>query len=239
MKKPNSVSEVLRIGRLAVLGIATLGSLDPVVSDGFAQDVSQDRPLQIAPAPAKPKHVVKPHAVRPPPQHAVEQETAQSAIGQPAPALAATLPNGAASITERYGDWTVDCHINDGQKACVISQAQGNRQTGQRSFAIELRTPRDGKTEGFVLMPFGVKLENGAVLKLDDKALGGGLRFSTCVVEGCLLPVSFPAIATDAMKTAKTLSVVALNLSNSEAVAFNVSLDGFGAAFTRVADLGK
>ena len=121
----------------------------------------------------------------------------------------------------------------------MTSQAQGNKQTGQRSFAIELRTPKDGKTEGVILMPFGVKLDNGAILKLDDKNLGMGLRFSTCVPEGCLLPVSFPTIATDAMKTAKTLSVAALNLSNNDVVNFNISLDGFAAAFARIADLGK
>lgn len=45
-------------------------------------------------------------------------------------------------------------------------------------------------------MPFGLKLEAGAILKLDDKDLGQGVRFSTCVPQGCLLPVSFPSVAT-------------------------------------------
>jgi invasion protein IalB len=33
-------------------------------------------------------------------------------------------------------------------------------------------TPKDGKTTGNILMPFGLKLEAGAVLKLDDKDFG-------------------------------------------------------------------
>ena len=50
------------------------------------------------------------------------------------------LPNGASSISETYGDWTVNCRLVDGQKQCLLLHAQGNSQTGQRVFAIELRT---------------------------------------------------------------------------------------------------
>lgn len=113
------------------------------------------------------------------------------------------------------------------------------RITGQRVFAIELRSTRNGKTDGTVLMPFGLNLEAGAVLKLDDKDLGKGLRFSTCVPQGCLLPVSFRSVATDAMRKGKKLVVASLNLSSNEPVTFNISLNGFGAALTRTTDLAK
>ncbi len=160
------------------------------------------------------------------------------AVSQPA-ASAARLPNGATAINEVYSDWTVDCRINDGQKLCVLSQSQGDARTNQRIFAIELRAPKEGRAEGTILMPFGLKLENGAVLKLDDKDLGQGLRFSTCIPTGCLLPISFPTAATDAMKTGKTLTAAALNLSNGDVVTFNISLNGFGQALDRIADLAK
>jgi len=160
------------------------------------------------------------------------------AVQQPV-ASVATLPNGASSINETYGDWTVDCRIADSRKQCLLSQAQGNKETGQRVFAIELRPTRDGKTDGTVLMPFGLNLDAGAVLKLDDKDLGKGLRFSTCVPQGCLLPVSFPSVATDAMRKGTKLVVASLNLSSNEAVTFNVSLNGFGAALTRTTELAK
>lgn len=173
--------------------------------------------------------------------------TATMAIAQqPAPAPtsrqpagpAAMLPNG-ASINETYGDWTVDCRIVDRQKQCALSQAQGNKDTGQRLFAIELRPPKDGKTEGTVLMPFGLNLDVGALLKLDDKDLGKGVRFSTCVPQGCLLPVSFPTVATDAMRKGTKLVVASLNLSSNEAVTFSISLNGFSAALARTIELGK
>jgi invasion protein IalB len=239
MKESKSLSKVSPKRRSIAFGSAVAAAIALAGDTAIAQQAPDDQPQQLSPAPAKPKHGVKPNVARPTSASGSAQDSAQVAVGQPASGPAALLPNGASSITERYGDWTVDCHIDNGQKICVTSQAQGNRQTGQRAFAIELRTPKDGKTEGAVLMPFGLKLENGAILKLDDKNLGTGLRFSTCVAEGCLLPISFPTIATDAMKTAKTLSVAALNLSNNDVVNFNVSLDGFAAAFARVADLGK
>lgn len=163
--------------------------------------------------------------------------TAQADAASPQPA--ATLPNGASSINEVYGDWTVDCRITDGRRQCVLTQSQGNRQTNQRVFAIELRTPKDGKMEGTILMPFGPKLENGAILRLDDKDLGQGLRFSTCTPAGCLLPVSFPAVATDAMKTGKTLTAAALNLSTNDPVTFDISLAGFAAALARIGELDR
>ncbi len=160
------------------------------------------------------------------------------AVQQPA-TPAVTLPNGASSINETYGDWTVDCRIADRQKTCLLSQAQGNNQTGQRIYAIELRPPADGKTDGTILMPFGLNLDSGAILKLDDKDLGKGLRFSTCVPQGCLLPVSFPMVATDAMRKGSKLVVASLNLSSGEAVTFNVSLNGFGAALDRMVQLAR
>ncbi len=154
-----------------------------------------------------------------------------------APPPAPLFPNGASSIVETFGDWTVDCRATEGRKVCLLAQSQGDTRSGQRVFAIELRAPREGRSDGTILMPFGLKLENGAILKLDDKDLGQGVRFSTCVPAGCLLPVSFPKVATDAMTSATRLTVAALSLSSGEAVTFNVTLTGFPAALARAAQL--
>ena len=149
------------------------------------------------------------------------------------------LPHGASSISETYNEWTVSCRLVDGLKQCLLAHTQASNQTGQRIFGIELRTPKDGKTEGTILMPFGLKLDSGTTLKLDDKDLGQALRFSTCVPRGCLVPVSLPTGATDAMKKAKKLTVASLNLNGGDVIAFNVPLEGFAAATARVAELVK
>ncbi|UZF90553.1 invasion associated locus B family protein [Bosea sp. NBC_00550] len=202
---------------------------------------AQEEPApQAAPAapqrPAAPRPAPKPPAK--PAQPVAQAQPSAPAISQPA-TQAATLPNGATAINETFGDWTVDCRIANGQRLCVLLQSQGNSQTGQRVFAIELRTPKDGRAEGTILFPFGMKLESGAVLRLDDKDLGQGLRFSTCMAQGCLLPISFPTVATDAMKSGKMLTVAALNLGNNEPVSFNVTLTGFAAALDRIAQIDK
>jgi invasion protein IalB len=62
--------------------------------------------------------------------------------------IAQQLPNGASSISETYKEWTVSCGLVDGHKQCLLDHAQTSNQTGQRIFAIELRAPKDGETEG-------------------------------------------------------------------------------------------
>ncbi len=81
------------------------------------------------------------------------------------------MPNGASQLSETYGDWTLNC--STGMKACTLSQALVNKEE-QRAFLIELRVAKDGTSEGTILMPFGLKMEAGVLLKLDDKDMGQG-----------------------------------------------------------------
>jgi invasion protein IalB len=149
------------------------------------------------------------------------------------------LPNGASSISEIYGNWAVGCQIIDGQKRCLLLQTEIDGNTGKPTFAIELRVPHDGRTDGTILMPFGLRLGAGAVLMLDDRSIEEGLQFSTCVPQGCLLPVSLPASTVDTMKTARMLTVASLNLSSGALVTFKIQLEGFAAAITRISELGR
>lgn len=174
----------------------------------------------------------------PPHPAAAPQPAPAAASPAPAPGPTVQLANGATSITEVYGDWTVNCGIANNARVCVFNQSQGSKETGQRVFGIELRAPKDGDTEGTLLMPFGLSFDAGAILKLDDKDLGDGVRFSTCTPAGCLLSISFPAQAVEALKKGQKLTVSALNMADGNPVTFNVSLNGFGAALNRAAQLG-
>jgi invasion protein IalB len=234
----------LLAGWISLPAVSALAQAEPPTTEQAEEAQSEPAPRAPAarPAPARPAPRQAAPAARPtnpPARPATAQAPAATpSVSQPA-AAAARLPNGASAVNEVYGDWTVDCRINDGQKLCLLSQSQGDSRTNQRVFAIELRAPKDGRVEGTILMPFGVKLENGAVLKLDEKDLGQGLRFSTCVPAGCLLPVSFPTVATDAIKGGKTLTAAALNLSSNDVVSFNIALNGFGPALDRLAQLAN
>jgi invasion protein IalB len=146
------------------------------------------------------------------------------------------LPNGASQLSETYGDWTLNC--STGTKVCTLSQALVNKE-GQRAFLIELRVAKDGASEGTILMPFGLKLEAGVLLKLDDRDLGQGLRFSTCVAQGCMLPINFPIAGMNAIRNGKALAVGALNMSDGQLVTFTISLNGFAVAVDRAVQLAN
>jgi invasion protein IalB len=147
------------------------------------------------------------------------------------------LPRGASAISETYGDWIVRCLLDGGTKLCTLGQTQSSTETSQQVFAIEL-IPRDGKAEGNMLMPFGLKLDVGAVVKLDGEDLEQA-RFSTCTAQGCLFPVSFPTTVTDTLSRGKTMTVAAQNLNTGQAVIFNIPLNGFAAALERTIQLGS
>lgn len=168
-----------------------------------------------------------------------QQRHAAPALAQSAKAAGETLPGGASSIQETYGAWSVSCRLAEGRKVCSFSQVRGNQQTGQRSFAIELRAPSDGKTDGVLVLPFGLALAAGVKLTLDEKPLGQPVPFTTCVPDGCIAPVSFPTVATDAMKKAKEMAIIVTPSNNPEPITFSVALDGFAAAQARIGELAK
>ena len=149
-----------------------------------AQDSRPPEPNAAFIPQAQPGQARKPAA---PARRAAPQPTSQNRVQTSAApgARVGALPNGASQLSETYGDWTLTCSM--GTKVCTLSQALVNKE-GQRAFLIELRVAKDGASEGTILMPFGLKLDAGVLLKLDDRDMGQGLRFSTCVAQGCMLP---------------------------------------------------
>ncbi|MGX7709100.1 invasion associated locus B family protein [Methylobacterium sp. Gmos1] len=196
--------------------------------------LAQEEPAGEAPAAEAPAHkpAPKPAPRRTPPKPAPKAEAA------PAPAAAPTgaWPNGASAVSEVYGDWTVSCTRENEKRQCQLSQAQGVAQTGQRRFSIELNAPQDGRSNGLMLMPLGLSIDPGVTFKLDDATLGKGAPYTSCVQAGCIVPISFPTIATDAMKTAVNLRVTGTK-PNGEAETITVPLAGFAAALARMSQL--
>ncbi|MEH3146496.1 MAG: invasion associated locus B family protein [Methylobacterium frigidaeris] len=215
-----------RPARTASLLIAALVSLP-----ALAQDASEGGGAVDEPAPAKPAAPSRP-ARKPAPKPAAVPAHAPA----PAAATAAGWPPGASAVSEVYGDWTISCSRESDKRQCQLSQSQGDSRTGNRRFSIELQQPQDGRAQGLVLMPLGVGIEPGITFKLDDATLGKGASYSTCVAAGCLAPISFPTVATDAMKTAVTLRVTGTK-PGGEAETFSVPLAGFAAALARIGQL--
>lgn len=196
-----------------------------------AQDAA---PGADSPAPAAaPKPKPKPKPVAKP----VAKPAVAPAAATPAVAKGPAWPPGATSVSESYGDWTVSCTRPNDQSLCIVVQSQGDSKTGQRKFGFELSTPKDGRAEGVILMPFGLAIEPGVTFKLDEQALGKGAPYSSCTSEGCMVPISFPTLATDGMRTAKVLTVTAQKPGGAEPATITVPLVGFPAAFDRAVAL--
>lgn len=156
------------------------------------------------------------------------------AAAEPAPAA---LPGGATSLVETFSDWQVGCAVQGPVKRCAITQEQVNQQTRQRVFAIELTSTGD-KLEGVLIMPFGLALERGATLQIDDQPTTTGAKFRTCLPGGCLVPLTFDAKTVAALRVGTLVKVKASADGGSEQV-FSISLKGFSQALDRIVALTK
>ncbi|AWN42190.1 invasion associated locus B family protein [Methylobacterium durans] len=225
MTQLRAIRSFVLIGGLALLPLAA--------APGLAQE---EAPAGESAAPAaKPKPKPQPRKPAPKPAEAAKP-------AEPAPtaaAGAATWPAGASAVSETYDNWTVNCSRENAATQCTMTQSQGDKKTGRRQFAIELKAPKDGRSDGLILMPFGVSIEPGVSFKLDETVLGKGAPYVACGSEGCLVPISFPTLATDTMKTAQNLTVTAQRPEGQEPTVITVPLAGFAAAFARVIAFGS
>jgi invasion protein IalB len=140
------------------------------------------------------------------------------------------LPGGAQSITEVFQDWQMVCNQPQGVKQCAVAQQQTDSKTGQRVLGVELRSQGD-KAEGILLLPFGLTLDKGVTLRIGEAEIAAGLRFKTCLLAGCVVPLSFDSKTIAALRKAPALTVNAFG--DAEPVTLTVSLKGFGPAFDR------
>lgn len=148
----------------------------------------------------------------------------------------ATLPGGASSLRETFQDWIVACVQNE-TKRCALSQQQ-TQEKGQRVLGIEIQASPDGKTAtGILVLPFGLALDAGVTLQIDDQPAQAPLRFSTCLSGGCLVPLNFDDAFLSALRTGETLKTTAKAADSGQAISLSVSLKGFSVGFDRVTEL--
>lgn len=152
-------------------------------------------------------------------------------VAQAAPSTT-SLPGGASALNETYQDWLVSCATRDSAKRCALSQNQV-QQNGQRVLAIELNSPVADVVEAILVLPFGLALEQGVTLSIDDQPLPLALRFRTCLPAGCIAPVSFDLSTLKALKAGAVLGVATVADGNQPQL-FSISLKGFAAALDRL-----
>jgi invasion protein IalB len=159
----------------------------------------------------------------------VAQTTAMGAEGG--------LPGGASSLQEAYQDWQVICSAPNGAAACALSQQQADPQSRQRVFSMELQAAGAGGS-GVLVLPFGLLLEAGVSVSVDEQADAMKFGFRTCVSAGCVVMFELDEGTVAAMRAGTVLKVVVTPTSNDGPIEFAVSLKGFSQAFDRVLALG-
>ena len=168
------------------------------------------------------------------PNQAPDQRLAQAAVTAPA----STLPGGASSLQETYQDWQVTCVQQAPTKRCVLSQQQIDPQSKQRVVVIEIGAIAADKIEGSLVLPFGLALDRGAVLQIDDGPIGQPLRFRTCLATGCIVAVSLDAATVAAMRKGTSLKIKLVSDAGQE-LPLTLPLKGFSEALARTTALAK
>ena len=160
----------------------------------------------------------------------VQQAVAQQAV---------TLPGGASAVTETHGDWTVRCQVRqpEGRVGCLVQQEQVDNQSRQRLLAVEV-TPNADSVVGTLILPFGLDLDKGISLSVDDGQPLPNLRFRTCLPQGCMVPLSFAPDIVAALKAGTVIKVAAI-ADGGAPTPFTVSLTGFSSALARAQELAK
>jgi len=165
-----------------------------------------------------------------------------SAVVATVPARAQTastaMPGGASSLQETFQDWRVTCSVVQNAKSCSVSQIQ-TQQNGQRVLAIELKATKDGAAAGVLMLPFGLNLQDGVTIKIDQNPSLTSLSFSTCLPLGCVVPLTLTAANLATFKMGTTLTVNASAAESSEKLSFPVSLKGFAPVLDRLNQLQK
>lgn len=158
-------------------------------------------------------------------------------IGGAASACAQGLPGGASSLNETHGDWTVACMIVETTARCTMMQTYVSGENRQRVLSVQLAALDGDTAEGVLILPFGLKLDAGIRLDIDEGEAFGPLRFSTCLPAGCVVPLAFDVAMVAALRAGASLSVTAATNDTGQEIVFSISLAGFTSALDRIVEL--
>jgi len=137
-----------------------------------------------------------------------------------------SLPGGATNLTESHDNWIVHCGVANNVVSCIAQQEQRSNQTKRRVLAIELIRSTSDIVTGTLVLPFGLQLTKGAVLKVDDKLTSPPEPFQTCLPGGCIVPLSTGKDWLAAMQSGTAITVAA-SAVNGQAAKFSISLRGW------------
>ena len=98
-------------------------------------------------------------------------------------------------------------------------------------LVIEL-SPAAEKTEGTLVLPFGLAVAREVTLQIGETTLGTPLPFRTCLPAGCVISLSLDSRAIGELRKAKALTVRAIADGGQPAI-FTISLEDREAGIER------
>jgi invasion protein IalB len=149
------------------------------------------------------------------------------------------LPGGASSLQETFQDWQVACVIRDNARHCSLSQQQTKQGTNQRVLAVELTPASNNSLGGVLILPFGLLLNSGATMQIDDKPISKPLAVRTCLPTGCIVALNFDKASIDVYRAGSVLKIGSVASDTDQPVLFTVSLKGFNSALDRIREIAK
>ncbi|MEO9340345.1 invasion associated locus B family protein [Mesorhizobium sp. SB112] len=114
-----------------------------------------------------------------------------------------------------------------------ISQQQA-QQNGQRLLAIEMQPSPTNTITGNLVLPFGLLLDAGVALQIDEQPAMCPARFRTCLPAGCIVTLSLDQDNLAKLRTGTALKLRAKSSDTEQDVAFTISLKGFSAGLDRI-----
>lgn len=146
-------------------------------------------------------------------------------------------------IEETYRDWILRCETVAGDpqttlhtQVCEMAQELSEAEASQRVLRTSLLATNDGPVLT-LLAPFGLRLSEGVTLSAGEQVIAT-LPFRTCLPHGCIATAQLDPTTLARLEAGGMIDVV-LIADAGQPVVLAVSLDGFRAAWARLAALHR
>lgn len=143
-----------------------------------------------------------------------------------------SVPSAGVEKPEVASAWAVKCDKSGGHKQCSMVQELRIKKDNQLVLQVEIRPDGTHAATGVMTLPFGVSVTDGVSFQVDS---GPDIRvpFSTCLPQGCLVPLRLGDSLLSALQRGKTLKLTT-SVPDSGTVSFEVTLEGFREGYSRM-----
>ena len=157
--------------------------------------------------------------------------SAGAAFGQAAP----TADSGSS---KQVGDWTVNCTTAASPNPCEMAQGVADKASGSRLLNLSLvYIPANDQTMMVVVVPLGVSIQGGLVLK-SDNFTSPKLPYHHCDRNGCIAEIAIDRPHLQQIGTSQNASITMV-ADNGKNYALKLSMKGFADADNAMMDLAK